>query len=186
MELTVDELDSEDHSCAADKANKDRTGRRYHVATGSDTYKASKDAVEGEGEGRFAIFDPAYNDGHEATSACGEVGGEEYVGDGVLVVGGRCGELRTRVEPEPAEPEYEYAEGGNGEAMTRDGLRRTVLMILADTGTYYGRTYEGDPTANGVNHGGAGKVVESSAEGAHHERVRISVAEPSAAPCPVA
>ncbi len=107
------------------------------------------------------------------------------MGDCVLIIGSRGGELRTRVEAEPTEPKDEDTEGSDCEAVTRNGLRSAVLVILADTRTDDSRTDECNPTTDRVDDGRTSEVVECRAEEVHHERAFFSVAEPASAPSPV-
>ena len=96
--------------------------------------------------------------------------------DSVLVIGGRCSELRTRVEAEPTEPKDEDAKGSDCEAVTRDCFRGAVLMVFADTGTDDSSADECDPTTDGVDNGRTSEVVECRAEEVHHERAFLSIA----------
>ena len=155
MQLAINKLDSEDHYRTADEANDNRPGVRDDITTCSDAYKAGENAVESERERGLAILKPADYNGNEAARARREVGSEEDVRDGILIIRrGGC-ELRAGVETKPSEPEDENAQRRNGKAVAGDSLGRAVLVVLADAWSDNGRANESDPTANGMDDSGA-------------------------------
>lgn len=96
FQYMVDKVDGENHYNSTDGTDDDSSSGRNQVAAGRDTYQSGQNAVEGKGERRFSIFDPAGNQCHETASTGCKVGREEDVRDGFGVGIARSSQLRTR------------------------------------------------------------------------------------------
>jgi hypothetical protein len=106
----VEEEDGRDHQQAGDEADHQGAADADEGAGGGDGHQAGQAAVQGDAEVRLLQEDPGGDHRGDGAGGGRHVGGGGHMGDGGAI--GRHG--RARVEPEPAEPEYEHAEGCRG------------------------------------------------------------------------
>ena len=186
VQTVVDELDGIDEYRATHESDAYCSDGRHEVASGCYAYEPGQDAVEGERERWFAILHPGDKHGCHSSGHCCQVGGEEHVADGCAVHFACSGQLRAGVESEPSEPQDEHAERCQREVVAGYGAALAVGRILADAGAECHGADQCQHASHAMHDGRTGKVVEHVAEGGHHEAVGRVIAEPTAAPCPVA
>ena len=173
MAPTGSSILEDDHE-AAGQADQGRAEGIDRVAAGGDAHQAGQGRVEGHGHIRLAVAEPGEEHGGQGGHGRGQVRVKEDQGSAgdqpVAVHADRGG----AVEAEPAEPEDEHAQGGDGKVMAENRPGLSVLSVLADAGSEHLRADQRADAADHMHGRGAGKVME-----AHF-------GQPAAAPDPVA
>ncbi len=166
----IDPRDTVDAEHARDRSDPERRARAHRSARRRDRDQAGEGTIQREEQVRLIVANPAGD--HRRDRADGR--GERRVdGDPCHDAGLPHSEGRTGVEPVPAEPEDEYAERGQRQAVPRDGIGRTVRVELAEARSEHPRGDKPGHPAYRVHHSRPGEVVEAKA------------GEPTAAPHPV-
>src|SRR5690554_3523657 len=148
------------HNQQATEGTEDGCQKRSgSVRAGSDGYQASQCTVQEHGQVSFAKHQSGKDQSREtATSRCG-VGVHEHDGD---VVRGFCGgscQNRATVEAEPAHPQDEGAQSGEGQVGAGNGTDLAVRAVFAFTGTQQEHTSQGRSCTSHVYDARAGKVT---------------------------
>ena len=160
LEHLVDESYGADHCAAAEESDHCGTTDGNHVTACRDADQTGKHAVADKGKGWLSIDNPGKEEYREASDGSCHVRGADDVRDCDCIVGSVCGELGTRVEAEPSEPEDEHTESTEGEIVSRDSHRFAGFVVLAASRTKNHTAGKGDYATDGVNYGRACEVME--------------------------
>ena len=121
-----------------------------------DPHQPGQHTVAGHGYVQRTGLAPDDRAGHHTAGGCGQERG--HCGPHHEVVGRQ---LRTGVEPEPAEPQDEHAQHHEGDVVPGHGPGVAVLVVLADAGPEEDGPHQGGPAAGAVHDGGTGEVAEA-------------------------
>ena len=171
----VDEFHGEEAGAAGAGADDDGRHHADEAGGGGNGHQAGDGAGGGAaGRGAFGKEPGHYGPG-------GHSGGRGHVGDHEGVGGVRGGQVEAAagVEAEPAEPEEAGAQQHQGHVVGRHGVGAEAGAAADDEGRGQGRRAGGD-----MHHGAAGEV--QGRPGFAHAQQRAQVAQPAAAPDPVA
>ena len=147
----IEELHGKNDYESAGQSDQRCPERVHRVASRRNSDQACQRSVKGHGHIRLPIAEPGKEHGRQGCHRGSKVGIEEHqrsAADQRIAVHAHGG---CAVESEPAEPENEYAQCGNGQVVTEDGPRFPVLPILSDTGAQDLRTDQSAYTADHMN-----------------------------------
>src|SRR5690554_1584753 len=138
-----------------------RQQRSGGVRASGDGHQASECTVQKHGQVSLAKHQAGKDQGREATTGCCSIGVHEHDG---YVVGRFCRggrQNRATVEAEPAHPQDEGTQSGQGQVGTRNGTDLTVRAVFAFTSTQQEHASQSCSRTGHVNDTGAGKVTEA-------------------------
>src|SRR5436305_4955823 len=170
------EIDPEWHDDTGNKTDPQRSARGNPVAGARDGDQPAEESIDRHAEVPFAESRVDEADRREAGGAGSQRRVHRDPPDPAEVHGR---EGRAGVEPVPAEPQDHAAEGADGEVVGREWTAAVPLERSAQAGPESDAAGQGDDSADGVHHGGAGEVTENRAA---HEILEDAhgVAQPAA------
>ena len=156
----LDEVDAEHDEHAGDGADDHRAGRVDPVARRGDGDEAAEEAVDRDAD--VPLLEPWVDVEHRGQPA-GRGGQGGVGGHPADAVGVERRQRAAGVEPVPAEPQDDAAEGGEVEVVARRHAAAVALELAAEAGPEDDRAGEGDHAAHRVDDGRAGEVTEEHA-----------------------
>lgn len=94
---------------------------RHRIAAGRDADQAGEHPVERQRQRRLSVTEPGREQCGERTRRSGDIGVHENLRGALLQGGGRYAHRAAGVESEPADPEDEDAQRGDGQIVPEDG-----------------------------------------------------------------
>ncbi len=165
----IEEGDGEHHDRTADGTDDDGVTGRDRPDGCRDRHQSGEETVRRHGDVRLPVAQPVDDHRDDRASAARDEGLH-----GQLAHEGIGGELRARVETEPADEQDERAQHHEGDVVAGDPPGLAVSAVLADAGPEHDGTHQGSPPASGVHDGRAGEVRERE----------LALRKPAATPAP--
>ncbi len=150
-------VDAEDDDDAGDQADHDRAERRDPVTGARDGDETGEEAVHGDAAVPDLVARVHVSEGRETTRASGERGVRSDA-TATDVVHRR--ERAARVEPVPAEPEDDAADGGDHHVVARRHAAAVTLELATQARSEGNRAAQGDEAADRVHDRGTSEIVE--------------------------
>ena len=173
VENVIQEPYAEAYQQTGNNTDDCRTESIDYVTAGGDCNQTSQGCVQAHGDIWLAVLDPGEDHAGNSCQCRSNGRGEE---DGAQLRNRCCS---SAVESIPAEPQDEYAQGADGQRVTRDCVDFYLAVLglgeFTDTGSEDRSTDQCGDTADHVDDTGTGEIVERCGK----------LRQPAAAPYPV-
>ncbi len=152
----IDYHDRGHNQKACNKTDNDSAHNTDNICTGSNTDQAGQGTVEGHGQVRFFLKDPAQQYGADNTGCSSQTRCNKDKRDH----SGISRKDRAAVETEPAKPKKEDTDGCQWHVVTHNRLN-FAAHIFAKAGSKQYNACQGCPAAHGMNQCGSCKIIEA-------------------------
>ena len=179
MRSAFQDVHRHDDDHAGDASEHDRAGRRHPVAGAGDRHEPGEEAVHREAH----VPGLRLRKGVEHRGEPGGAGRERRVGgDAADALEVHRRQRAARVEPVPAEPQDEAADGRDRQVVRHHGAAAVALELPAEARAEHDRAGQRDESADAVHHRGTGEIVEAHAERREEVAVAAHRRQPAVRP----